>query len=228
MELNKIYNEDCFEGMGNIPDNSIDVVFTSPPYNRKRNDKYANYNDDVDWNFLLNNTVYHSFKILKDDGFLFLNIQKNYYNSHEYFSFLGRYSEYISQVIIWGKNNPMPASGKNITNSYEIFVVLNKKSSPLKAQHTYTKNLFMTNVNSKNKYCKINKAVMNIDTCRKMFADFIGENKIVVDPFMGLGTTAVICKEFNCSYLGFEIDKKYSKMAQERINKININNKIGV
>ena len=45
IEINTIYNENCLDTMARMKDNSIDIVFTSPPYNRKRNDKYTFYED---------------------------------------------------------------------------------------------------------------------------------------------------------------------------------------
>ena len=48
IETDIIYNEDCFVGLQNMEDDSVAHVITSPPYNRKRNDKYSNYNDNVD------------------------------------------------------------------------------------------------------------------------------------------------------------------------------------
>ena len=215
--INYTYNLDCFEGFKLLEPNSIDTVFTSLPYNRKRNDKYANYNDSVDWLSLLNRTLENSYRVLKPNGYVFFNIQKNYYNKVDYYKFLGQHAKEIVQTIVWGKTNPMPASGKNITNSYEVFVVLNQKGKSLKAQHTYTKNIFFTNVNSNNKYSKIHKAVMNIDACRKVFGNFIGNNKLVLDPFMGVGTTGVVCQEFDCPYLGFEIDKEYADISNQRV-----------
>lgn len=173
MELNKIHNIDCFEGMALLDDNSIDYHFTSPPYGRKRNDKYKFYDDTVDWFELINNTIKESIRILKDDGFLFLNIQKNYYNKKDYYKILGLWSDYIVETIVWGKNNPMPASGLNITNSYEAFIVISPSKKPLKSKNTYTKNMFITNVNSNNKYKKDHKAVMNLEASDYIFSNFI-------------------------------------------------------
>lgn len=221
LNFNKIYHTDCFEGFNNIDDNSIDIVFTSPPYNRKRNDKYKYYDDSLNWLELLSKIVDNSFRVLKDDGFLFLNIQKNYYNKVDYFKFLGLYAEKIVEVIIWGKTNPMPASGNNITNAYEVFVVLQPKGKSLKSLSTYTKNMFLTNVNSGNKYKKIHKAVMHKDASDYMFDNFIGKNKIVLDPFMGVGTTAISSLENNCSFIGFELHKEYVDLANLRITEYN-------
>ncbi len=222
--FNHTYNTDCFKGMNDLENSSFDYVFTSPPYNRKRNDKYTYYNDQIDWLKMLNSLVDDSFRVLKDSGYLILNIQKNYYNKRDYYTFIGQHYKEIVETIIWGKTNPMPASSKNITNSYEVFLIINKNGKSIKAQHTYTKNIFLTNVNSNNKYSKINKAVMNIDACRRMFKDYIGTNKKILDPFMGVGTTSLVCKEFNCPFIGFEINKECARISNYEYNRYKENN----
>lgn len=224
MELNKIYNMDCFEGMALLDDNSIDYHFTSPPYGRKRNDKYKFYDDTVDWFELINRTIKESIRILKDDGFLFLNIQKNYYNKKDYYRILGLWSDYIVETIVWGKNNPMPASGLNITNSYEVFVVISPSKKSLKSKNTYTKNMFITNVNSHNKYKKEHKAVMNLEASDYIFYNFIKEDKIVLDCFAGVGTTFVSCLKNNNKFIGFELSKEYVDIGKKRIEDIKNSN----
>lgn len=214
--IGRTNNIDCFEGYSYLEDSTIDFVFTSPPYNRKRNDKYSNYTDMTDWLELLNKTVENSFRVLKDDGYLILNIQKNFYNKKDYYKFMGDHYKEIVESIVWTKSNPMPASSHNITNSYEVFLVLNVKGKSIKAQHTYTKNSFETAVNSNNKFSDIHKAVMSLEAGTKIFTDFIGTNKTVVDPFAGVGTTQLLCKEFKDTYLGFELDPEYTKIANLR------------
>src|SRR5699024_1538023 len=135
-----------------------------------------------------------------------------------YYKLLGIWSDYIVETIVWGKNNPMPASGFNITNSYEVFVVISPTKKPLKSKRTNTKNLFITNVNSKNKYKKEHKAVMNLEVCNYIFDNFIEEGKIVLDCFSGVGTTFIACIENKCEFLGFEISKEYVDIANERID----------
>ncbi len=74
MELNKIYNEDCIDGMKKIPTCSIDLIVTSPPYNIGVN--YENYNDNKDWDDYLLWTeewLIECFRILKDDGRICIN-----------------------------------------------------------------------------------------------------------------------------------------------------------
>ena len=127
---------------------------------------------------------------------------------------IGDLSSYIQNIIIWEKSNPLPASGFNITNAYEMFLVLGSK--PLKALHTYTKNIITTSVNSEST-TKIHKAVMKQEVADWMFEKFIPQGSTVFDPMMGLGTTAIAAEKYGCSWFGYEIVPKYVNEAWERI-----------
>lgn len=213
MELNKIYNGNCFDLFEQLDDKSIDVVFTSPPYNRKRNDKYTFYNDTlVDYYSFLMYFIEESRRVARDK--VIVNIQTNYYNQSEVYHIIGTYADMIKQIIIWEKTNPMPASGHNITNAYEMFIVIGDK--PLKSNTTYTKNLISTSVNSS--MPKEHKAVMKQEVSDWFIEKFTKEGDIILDPFMGVGTTAISCKKMNRNYIGFEMIKEYCDMAEKRIN----------
>ena len=213
MELNKIYNGNCFDLFEQLDDKSIDVVFTSPPYNRKRNDKYTFYNDTlVDYYSFLMYFIEESRRVAKDK--VIVNIQTNYYNQSEVYHIIGTYADMIKQIIIWEKTNPMPASGHNITNAYEMFIVIGDK--PLKSNTTYTKNLISTSVNSS--MPKEHKAVMKQEVSDWFIEKFTKEGDTILDPFMGVGTTAISCKKKNRNYIGFEMIKEYCDMAEKRLN----------
>lgn len=216
MQINTIINEDCLSAFSKMKEDSVDYVFTSPPYNRKRNDKYTFYDDTlVDYKKFISSVITESLRVSRD--YVFFNIQKNYYNKQEVFELIGEFASNIVDVIIWNKSNPMPASGHNITNSYEFIIVLSKTHTSLKSNRTYTKNVITTNVYSSNPYKKIHRAVMNPDVARSIFNDYMQENKVVLDPFMGVGTTAVVAKEFGLDYIGFEITQEYISVANERL-----------
>ena len=129
----KLLHGDCLEVMKNIPDKSVDVSFTSPPYNRKRNDKYEFYDDRLDdyFGFLCNFTD-ELLRVTKK--YVFVNVQKNFYNKEDVFNYIVKYTKQIKEIVIWEKTNPMPASGNSITNSYEFFIVFGDK--PLKSNTT--------------------------------------------------------------------------------------------
>ena len=208
-DMGIIYNKDFFKGK--LP-KEVDYSFTSPPYNRKRNDKYAFYSDTVKnyYDFLVN-TIEILKKVTKK--YIFLNLQTNYYNKKDVYRFIGTYYKEIQQIIVWEKSNPLPASGYNITNAYEIIIVLGK--DPLKARKTYTKNHITTSVNTQT--FKSHKAVMKYEVADWVFKNFIQENSLVLDPFMGTGTTAIACIRNKCNYIGFEISKEYFEISKDRI-----------
>lgn len=211
-----LLNGDCLELMKEIPDKSIDISFTSPPYNRKRNDKYKNYNDTIEdyFKFLIDFTD-ELLRLTKK--YVFVNIQKNYYNKKDVFNYIGKYSDKIVEIIVWEKSNPMPASGVNITNAYEMFIVLS--DMPLKSNNTYTKNVITTSVNS-DTTTKIHRAVMKQEVADWFIQQFTQENDLVLDCFMGLGTTGISCKKLNRNFIGIELDEKYFEIAKNRIENV--------
>ena len=214
MELNKIYNMNCFELFPRLEDKSVDYVFTSPPYNRKRNDKYALYNDTLtDYYGFLLNAIEQSRRVARKA--VIFNLQINYYNSADVFKIIGTYNPVIRHMFIWEKTNPLPANGFNITNAYEIFLVIGEK--PLKSNKTYTKNVIHTSVYSK--MPKEHRAVMHPEVANFFIKHFTREGDIIFDPFMGTGTTAVICKELKRNFIGCELVKEYCDIANGRIEK---------
>lgn len=212
MEQNKIYKGNCFNLFPLMEDKAVDYVFTSPPYNRKRNDKYTFYNDQLtDYYGFLLNLIEESRRVARE--YVFLNIQTNYYNMPDVYALIGTYRDKIKQIIIWEKSNPMPANGHNITNSYELFLVIGDK--PLKSNFTYTKNIITTSVNSK--MPKEHKAVMHPEVADWFIKMFTKENETVLDPCMGVGTTAIACIKNNRKFIGFELCEEYCNIAEREI-----------
>jgi len=206
---------DCLEVMKTIKDNSIDVSFTSPPYNRKRNDKYKEFNDvNVDW-FGMNVKVINELLRISKNHVIY-NIQANFYNRKDVYNIIGHFSDKIVDIHIWEKSNPMPAGGKSITNSVEYFLILGDK--PLKSNKTYTKNIITTSVNSS--MPKEHKAVMKYEVAEHFIKNFTNEGEIILDCFLGYGTTAIACIKLNRNFIGIELKKVYLDMSKKRINNI--------
>ena len=210
--MNKVILGDCLIEMQKIPDKSIDYVFTSPPYNRKRNDKYEHYDDTLtDYFKLLKESIDESLRVTKKH--VFFNIQKNYYNKVDVNRIIGHFAEKIVEIIIWEKTNPMPAAGKAITNSYEFFIVLGDSS--LKSNTTYTKNIISTGVNSK--MPKSHKAVMREDVALWFIQKFTKDGDIILDPFAGTGTTAAAGKNLNRNFILIEKEQEYIGIINKRL-----------
>lgn len=111
----------------------------------------------------------------------------------------------------------MPASGRNITNAYEMFIVLSNK--PLKSNTTYTKNTITSSVNSQTTL-KEHRAVMKQEISDYFIEKFTQEGELILDPFMGTGTTGISCEKYNRNFIGIEIDEEYFKIAKNRIEEV--------
>ena len=235
METNIIYNEDCLETMARIHDNSVDLVVTSPPYNKGF---YANKNAKQSkvWNTLSGRKIaYDSFsddmppeeyeewqkaviseciRILKPSGSLFYN--------HKDIIYKGLivppkwvYDFKVRQQIIWDRQSScmidphyfMPA------NEWIYWIVKDEKSVFFdKEKSSFRTNIWRMNTD-KNPHPAPFPYIMAaniINCCSK-------EGDIVYDPFMGSGTTALASIKLGRHYIGSEISEKYVSMANEKI-----------
>ena len=207
-----ITNEDCIQFLNKIENKSVDYSFTSPPYNRKRNDKYKNFVDINDDYLKLNiDVITELLRVTKNH--IFYNIQANYYNRNDVYKLIGYFSENIVDIHIWEKSNPMPASGNNITNAVEYFIILGDES--LKSNCTYTKNILTTGVNSE--MPADHKAVMKLEVAEYFIHNFTNENDLILDCFFGYGTTAIACHNLKRKIIGCEINIDYYNKSIERI-----------
>ena len=212
----ELYRDDCLSKLKDFADKSIDITFTSPPYNRKRNDKYTNYDDTIKdyYLFLVKAT---DLLLAKTKRHVIINLQTNYYNRQDVYKFIGHYYNKIQNVIVWEKSNPLPANGHNITNAFEYFFILG--DTAIKSNTTYTKNHITTSIN--NSITKIHKAVMKQEVADWFIEKFTKENDVVLDCFMGLGTTGLSCIKYNRDFIGIELDEEYFNIAKERIEEAN-------
>jgi len=198
--------------MRSLPDKVFDVSFTSPPYNRKRNDKYKNYTDQVEDYFgWMCDVIDELLRLTKRH--VFFNIQANYYNRQDVYGIFGKYANRIVENIIWEKDNPMPASGLNITNAVEYFIIFGDE--PLRSNRTYTKNTVHSSVNSN--MPDIHKAVMHQSVADYFHSTFMKRGDHVFDCFMGLGTTGKSCVRYGMDFTGCELNQEYFEYAKREI-----------
>ncbi len=220
--MNKLYQGNCLEILKQFDDKSIDYVFTSPPYNIKRTkgNKYHKY----DFNkFQDNQKNYYEWSVSVIDELLrvtknhiFWNVQANYYNKKDVHKLIGHYSNKIQQNFIWHKPaNYIPSSQKYyVSNVYEyVLGITNQKY--IKSNEVFIKNHLDINGYVKNRG-KFN-AVMNPEVADWFIKNFTQENEIVLDPFMGSGTSGLSCIKYNRNFIGIELVPEYYEGAKERI-----------
>lgn len=226
MKINKIHHGDCIELCNKLKDNSIDCVVTSPPYFNS-NKKYQrgtgfHYTQDVGEPLYVIQDFFEALKPkLKDEGVICLNLGFSYGETgvmrpFEVVDRLRKKAGYfVNDIIIWHKNNPIPLN-KRLTNAIEYIFVLSKTPSIKYQTKKYTHNVFKFPVDSGN---GVHSAVFPIELPNVCLDHFTKENDVVLDPFMGSGTTAISCINLNRNYIGFEINKSYIEFSEKRIIK---------
>jgi len=227
---------DCLEVMKTIEDNSIDAIITDPPYNlgnfmHKRNTNlvkmrenqfaYAGWDNlsQDDWEKEMDVFFKESSRVLKKSGslLLFMSLIK----LETIIKIASKYKFYYKTTGIWHKTNPMPRNMNiHFVNSTEawVYFVNNDTSGTFnnngKMVHDFIESSLAT---AKEK--KFGKHPTQKPT--KIISHFIkhlsNKNDVVLDPFMGSGTTGVCSREMDRKFIGIEQDENYFKIAEQRI-----------
>ena len=220
MENKQIIKGNCIEIFPLIEDNEFDDVFTSPPYNRKRNDTYAKFNDiNNDYYQLLRKVTEESLRIAKNN--IIINVQTNMYNKKDVLKWLADFADYYKGTVVWCKKNPTPSwnfkKEKNVysvTNAVENFYIFGKNNTAFEANNKIF-NFIISNVNSK--HFTGHGAVMKLEIAEWFIRNFTKKDEFVFDPFFGCGTTGVACTHLGRRWGGVELVDEYIQIAEKRI-----------
>jgi len=227
IELNKIYNESNLETMAKMPDKSIDYVLTSPPYNVKT-ERIAKYKDFKD-GFSQEQYFDQQKELIKEllrvtKNHIFYNIQMLSGNKIALHKLIGFFAENIKEVIIWRKGFGEPAISQKVFNSAFEYIIIFSNNEPKKRYFSDANfkrgtqsNIFEILNKHSNPFAKVHKAIMPLDIPRYFMINFGKENDIWYDPYMGTGTSAVAAIEEKKNFIGSEISKEYTELANKRL-----------
>jgi len=223
IELNKIYNEDCLEGMKRIPDGSVDLVLTDPPYlcDYSRHDsksrfskKIANDENNSVNELMIERCLQECYRIMKNNTaiYCFCNYKKIDFFKQQ----IEKAGFNLKNIIIWDKQrNGMGDLSTTFGYSYEFIIFASKGQPKIRGkrisdvwQFARVKQKEQTHQNQK-----------PIDLLKQAIEKSSDEGAVVFDGFMGSGSTGVACINTNRNYIGFELDKHYCDIANERIQK---------
>lgn len=245
--INTIICGECVEELKKIPDNSIDIVITSPPYNYQK--LYDEYHDCVNWaeyNSFLNYVWYECFRVLKPCGRLCINIQpdfnKNNPTHHQITNQCLDIGFIWKAEIIWNKNHyntrmsqfgswksPSAPCIKLSWEYIEIFCKESLKKIGEKENIDIERDEFLEYINgmwsfSPEKQMKKYKhpCVFPEELPRRLMKLLSYKGDIVLDPFNGVGTTSLVAKKNGRKYIGIEISEEYCKTAQERLSQLEL------
>ena len=225
---NKIYNMDCLLGIKDIPDNYIDLVIIDPPYDictkggKKGNTKIARNIKALEKE-LINNDLVDGFDISVLDELVRVMKTINIYiwcNGRQiplYLDFFVKKLNCKFDILIWGKLNPMPLYSNKYMSDKEYCLYFRDKGYCQPNNYEDAKTIYLSNINIKDKKLYQHPTIKPLDFIRKLIRNSSKENDIVLDCFIGSGTTAVASILEKRQFIGYEINKKYFDIAEKRI-----------
>lgn len=233
MEINKIYLQSCLDGLRAMPDACVDLLFTDPPYYQYRAQNVQglkNHKDVViEFDFdgfaseeeylqFLEDVLVECYRVCKPGAAAYL------WCGDDFVSYINRMVARVGfqfrKVIHWHKTNPFPAiyTRKMFANSMEMMVHFSKGTpktwnhKPVNEMHNFIQTpICMGRERTEHKTQK------PLKVCLPYIEISSNEGDLILDPFMGSGTTAVAAKMLKRNFIGFELDPTFHAIACERV-----------
>ncbi len=235
IQLNSVYNGDCLDYLHAIMDDSIDLIITDPPYNIGDSNKrtkvgdtimsnkeawgeWDNY-DKVEYDELVFKIIAESYRVLKDGGSFYMFTARED-NGFFIRNAVAKGFTYKNQLAII-KNNPLPHFTKtNYRSCFELcfYVTKGKPRTFNFLSQSECVNIYPYLIGRKDTKHPTEKPLGFFKRVIEISSD---EGDVVLDPFMGSGTTAIACLQTKRNFLGAEISKEYFDMLNERITNNN-------
>lgn len=209
---------DCLDLIRKLENESIDCILTDPPYflGVTHNGMKGTY---LDLNLMkpFFEQLYKEFKrVLKKEGCIYIFCDWRTYPFH--YEILEKIIN-ISNVLVWDKHGR--PSKSTYGNGYEMIIFSGKINESYLSN--VIKGVKSFNVFSKRELYlndgKCHPTQKPLELMERFILDATQEKDVVMDCFMGSGTTGVACKRNNRRFIGFEISEEYFEIAKERINK---------
>ena len=243
---NKLINGDSLEELKKIPNETFDLIFADPPYNlqlkneltRPDSSKVNAVNDK--WDQFRNFKTYDKFtyswlteckRVLKKDGAIW--VIGSYHNIFRVGTAIQNLGFWILNDVIWNKKNPMPNfRGTRFTNAHETLIWASKSEKSkyifnyqslkcLNDDLQMRSNWELPICNGSERLKKNGKKVHSTQKPEALLHRILlatsNRNDLVLDPFLGSGTTAAVAKKLDRNYYGIEKEKTYYKAAERRL-----------
>ncbi len=232
--VDKIIQGDAIKVMQHMPDNCVDLVVTSPPYNLKNStgngmkdgrggkwsnaaliEGYAAHDDNmphdeyVQWQ---RECLSEMMRILKDTGAIFYNHKWRVQNGllQDRQDIVAGFP--VRQIIIWKRKGGINFNPGYFLPTYEVIYLIAKPKFKLVPKANAHGDVweFMQEMNNPH------PAPFPVALIERIISST--HAKIILDPFIGSGTTAIAAKHCNRNFIGIEISEEYCELARHRIN----------
>jgi len=242
MSKQLIINGDALQELRKLPSDSIDVIVTSPPYNKghwsrnrninngfktkSRRIEYGNFKDNLkpeEYEKQQKEVISECLRILKPTGSLFYNhidILSRHQTIHPKFV----YDFPLKQIIIWNRKNT-PKLDKSYffpTTEYIFWIQKTKTSRTFfnRREAIMNKAIWDLSPDTKNKF----PAPFPVELPFNCIKACCPKGGVVLDPYCGSGTTGVASKKLGMKFIGIELSKEFCELSEDRINAVLGNN----
>lgn len=229
MEKNNIYLGDAYELIKKIPDKSVDLIVTDPPYQidglhkdtgilKGRKNSHNSQLRDNNLGDGINLSILDEFvRVMKKTNiYLWCNKEQIY----DYLTYFVKEKKCNFEIIVWAKPNPAPFTNGHYLKDKEYCLFFWEKGVKLGGDYHSLKTYYVKGTNTYDKDNYLHPTIKPIDIIENLIRNSC-VGGLVFDPFMGSGTTCLACKHLGLDYIGFEINEKYFKIAEDRLNGIN-------
>ncbi len=225
----RIEHEDAFNMLTSIKPNSVDLILTDPPYTISRStgfqdvvngvQRFAVSMDFGEWDkdiIDLDKLARLSYQSLKKHGAII--VFYDLWKITNLAEALNRAGFVQLRLIVWEKTNPVPLNSKRnyLTNSREIAVLGVKHSKPT-FHSDYDNGVYRHAIPNGKDGGRFHPTQKPIDLMQQLIEKHSNPGELVVDPFLGGGSTAIAAWRCGRNFMGCDISEKYIRVAQERI-----------
>lgn len=223
----KLINGDAIEFMKRMNDESVDMIATDPPYKVTARGNAGNSGGMMQKKLSMQGKIFkHNdikpveyipefYRILKDGSHCY--IMTNHVNLQEILNVATDCGFKFIKSLVWNKGNKI--MGQYYMSQFE-YILFFRKGKGKKINKCGTADILnIPNKKTKGEDGKnIHDTEKPVELMKVLIENSTQENEVVLDPFVGVGSTALACKELNRNFIGFELDENYYSIAHNRIN----------
>jgi len=228
MELNKIYHGDCLQILKQIPDKSIDLIITDPPYDQENTQTGSNsafsksfqrMNDELSKNGLnINLGVDFCKEVPRLQEKINIYIWCNKAQIKQYLDYFLDELHCAYDICNWRKPNAPPTFNNKYLTDKEYCLYFRKGGYCNPVDYYHAKTVWDIPINIKDKEKYKHPTIKPLPIIETLVKNSSKKGDTVLDPFLGSGTTAVAALKNGRNYIGIEINPKWYEIAQKRVN----------